>query len=71
MNDDKNAEFYRGQTWDLLFERLKGIEQVQQEQSKKIDSIFAKINWMYGWAAGAGVLFTIIVEFVKTKIFKS
>jgi len=70
MNEDKNAEFYREQTWDLLFERLKGIETKQFEQGKKIDSIFAKVNWMYGWAAGAGVIFAFIFEFIKTKVFK-
>ena len=71
MNDTDTKQFYRDQTWKLLFEKLESIESKQAEQGRSLASISSKVNYMYGWAMGAGAIFTIVFEFVKNKFFKT
>ena len=65
------SDFYKDKLFTMIDERLKTIDAKIEAQQKDISEIKGNMKWIYGWAAGAGLFFSIIIEWVRIKVFKS
>ncbi len=65
MEEDKNVQFYREKTWDLLLERIQEVKENQEKMSEDIIMIRNKVNHIIGWAAGAGAVVSFIAYFMR------
>ncbi len=50
-------EFYQGKYIDTLEHRLDNIE-------TKIDSLNAKVTWIYAWSAGVGTVAAFLLHII-------
>jgi len=68
------GNFYKGQVFGMISDRLDSMEkksdEAHQRMEDKIDRVERKVNYAYGVAAGIGVFFALIIEYIKSKIFK-
>lgn len=59
MPEDHN--FYKTQYFEQLNERLDTLE-------TKIDDLSTQLTWIKAWAAGAGAIAALLVEFIFRKL---
>lgn len=62
-DDNKQGDFYREQFFEELSKKLTRMEQ-------DISDIKSKVIYMYGFAAGIGLIAALVVEWVKSLIHK-
>lgn len=57
-------DFYKDKYFCELTERMDRIETKLGLLENKLDSINNKVTYIYGWAAGAGVLAAIVANYL-------
>ena len=60
--------FFKKEYFDQLTNRLKSIEEKLDTQGKTIDELKGKITWIWGFGAGAGLLISIVYNYIKGKL---
>ena len=58
-------EFYKKQTWQMLTDELKAINKHLQDQDLAIKRIENSVTWIYAWAAGVGVVVSVLWAVLK------
>ncbi len=66
--NERNAEFYRDKTWQLVLERIDEIAREQRSQRQMIEEMNQKWRYVYGMAAGVTIVFSLVWQWVITKL---
>jgi hypothetical protein len=60
--------FYQEKYFDELSKTLERIENTQRDQAKDLADIKANMKYIYGFAAGIGVLGSLVISWIKDKL---
>lgn len=67
MNEQED-QFYRDQMFRGIFSRLDAQDTKLDKIADQMSDIQGNIKWVYGWAAGVGVIGSSIIEYIKSKL---
>ena len=61
--------FFKERFFDDLKKHIDRLEEKIDKQNDAIDKINAKINWIWGFGAAAGLFISFIYNYIKSKFF--
>ncbi|MBI5732628.1 hypothetical protein HY967_01570 [Candidatus Jorgensenbacteria bacterium] len=64
-----DENFYKEKLWNEILGEIREIKVVQTSQGKDIADIKMKMNWVFGWASGMAIVFSVGFSIVKDKIW--
>ena len=67
--EHENDNFYRGEFFKQWNDRLTILEAKIEDIHADVNDVKNRIAYIYGVAAGAGVLSSIIINWIKNKFF--
>lgn len=64
-----SEDFYKKQTFELILEKIEGLERKVDSQGLSIDKVNQKFMYLYGIVTATSFVFSIVVSWVKGKFF--